>query len=77
MNKKCESCLIPFDIDTGQRESDKYCSMCFKDGQFTYEGDLKNFQKICYNGMREHGMNYFLAKLFTYLIRFAPRWRNK
>ncbi len=68
---------MPFDKDTGKRESDKYCSLCFKDGKLCYEGDLKTFQKICYDAMVKSGMNPFKAKLFAFMIRFAPRWKNQ
>jgi len=75
--KKCESCLMPFDKDLGQRESDKYCSLCFSDGKLCYEGnDLKLFQQKCYEGMVARGMNKFMAKFFTWLIPFAPRWKS-
>ena len=75
--KACESCLMPFDKDTGVRENPRYCSLCFKDGKLCYEGDLKNFQKICYAGMRKKGIPYLLAKFYTWTIRFAPRWKKK
>ncbi len=67
-NKKCnacQSCLMPFSKDTGVRESDIYCSLCYKDG------------KLCYESMRKNGTPYLLAKLYTWMIRFAPRWKNK
>lgn len=69
---------MPFSADEGVRESENYCSYCFKDGKLCYEGtDLKEFQKICYEGMRSHGMNPILARVYTWSIRFAPRWRKK
>lgn len=75
--QSCESCLMPFSKDTGVRESEKYCSLCFKNGKLCYEGtDLKEFQKICYQSMRSRGMNILLAKFFTYMIKFAPRWKQ-
>ncbi len=70
----CESCLMPFEKDLGVRESDKYCSLCYKDGKLCYEGNLKDFQKICYDNMRKGGMGYLKATFFTWMIRFAPRW---
>lgn len=74
----CESCLMPFVKDSGKRESDKYCSYCFKDGKLCYPGnDLKEFQRICYENMRTHGMNPLKATFFTYMIKFAPRWKTK
>ncbi len=75
-NKNCESCYMPFKNDPGQRESEKYCSLCYKDGKFCYEGDLKGFQKAAYEGMISQGMNKYKAKLFSFTIRFAPRWKN-
>jgi hypothetical protein len=76
-NTKCESCMMPFSKDPGKRESDKYCSYCFNNGKLCYEGnDLKEFQKVSYEKMVSHGMNKIQAKLFTFLIRFAPRWKK-
>ena len=74
---KCESCLMPFSKDPGVRENEKYCSYCFKNGKLCYEGDLKTFQDICYKNMREHGTPILLAKLYSWMIRFAPRWKNE
>lgn len=80
-NKKtctaCESCLMPFAKDPGHREHEKYCSYCFKDGKLQYEGnDLKEFQKVVYQAMRNRGMNPILATFYTWMIRFAPRWKK-
>ncbi len=73
----CESCLMPFKKDTGIQESEKYCSLCFKDGKLQYTGnDLKEFQKIMYQSMRSRGMNGIKARFFTYMIKFAPRWKK-
>ncbi|MBL0059411.1 MAG: hypothetical protein IPP35_09935 [Elusimicrobia bacterium] len=78
MKNSCESCLMPFSKDPGPRESERYCSYCFKNGKLCYEGhDLKEFQRGCYEGMVAHGTNKILARFFTYLIRFAPRWKSK
>ena len=69
---------MPFAKDTGVRESEKYCSLCFNKGKLCYEGNnLKAFQKVCYENMRKSGMNVFKAKLFTFTIRFAPRWKKQ
>lgn len=76
-NKKCESCLMPFLKDPGVRESEKYCSYCFKNGKLVYEGnDLKEYQKLCYESMIKGGMSKLKAKFFTFLIKFAPRWKK-
>jgi len=76
-NQNCESCFMPFAKDPGVRESEKYCSLCFKDGKLCYEGnDLKGFQKAAYESMVGRGMNKLKAKFFTFIIRFAPRWKK-
>lgn len=68
---------MPFANDAGKRESDKYCSNCFRDGKLCYEGnDVKEFQAESYKRMRAHGMGAMKAKLFTWMIRFAPRWKK-
>ena len=73
----CESCFMPFSKDTGMRESESYCSLCFKDGKLCYEGtDVKEFQKMCYESMVNRGMNRFLARFYTWMIQFAPRWKT-
>jgi hypothetical protein len=78
MGKSCESCLMPLAKDPGPRESDRYCSYCFRDGALVYQGnDRKEFQRHSYAGMIEHGMHPLTARFFTWMIRFAPRWRGK
>lgn len=77
-NKKCESCFMPLNADTGNSGSDKYCSYCYKDGKFIYEGDNWNeFQKRVYSGMREKGFNPIFAKISAWSTKFAPRWKDK
>lgn len=77
-SKTCESCMMPFSKDPGVRESERYCSYCFKDGKLCYEGnDLKEFQKHAYESMIGKGTNPLLAHFFTFMIRFAPRWKGK
>ncbi len=74
----CESCLMPFTKDTGIRENARYCSKCFRDGTLNGDGlTLRDFQAVCYAEMRKEGINPVLARFFTFMIRFAPRWRKK
>lgn len=72
--------MMPLDEKHGQvgRENERYCNLCFRDGKLCYEGnDLKEFQRRAYESMRSQGMNLLAAKFFTFLIRFAPRWRHR
>ncbi|MDE0118678.1 MAG: zinc ribbon domain-containing protein [Bdellovibrionales bacterium] len=75
--KSCDSCLMPFNKDLGKRESDIYCSFCFKNGEFLYKGDsLKEFKQLCYQGMKERNINKYVSKLYCFMIGFAPRWKK-
>ena len=68
---------MPFAKDPGVRESNIYCSYFFKNGKLCYEGeDVKEFQRVSYEKMIEGGMNKFLAKFYTWMIGFAPRWKK-
>lgn len=76
-NKNCESCLMPLAKDPGVRESNIYCSYCFKDGKLCYEGnDLDEFKKRAYESMIGHGTSKLMAKFYTWMIGFAPRWKK-
>ena len=78
MSKFCEMCLIPFKKDLGQRNSAKYCSFCFTEGELLYKGsDSEEFKNLCYKNMLKKGMNKWKAKFFTFFIPFAPYWRDK
>ena len=78
MNTSCEMCLMPFAKDTGVRESEQYCSICYHDGQLQGESlTLAEFKQKSYDGMRESGMGFLKAKFFTAMIGFAPYWKDK
>lgn len=78
MKNQCESCLLPFNKDTGNRTSEKYCSLCWQNGDFTFKGTAKEFREMCYKGMTvEHHIPKWKAMFFISLIRlFAPRWKK-
>jgi hypothetical protein len=58
-------------------KSSKYCKYCYVDGELQYKGnDLKEFKTVAYKHMRDRGVNYFMANLYTYMINFAPRWKK-
>lgn len=72
----CESCLMPFTMDTGTRENPKYCSYCFKGGKLCFEGTKWEFQKYCFGAMRKKGIGFFRALFYMYCIGMAPRWKK-
>ncbi len=80
LNGMCQSCFMPFKKDPkgADRESVGYCSYCYHDGKLAYEGDdLNEFKKAVYTAMISRGENKYKAKLFTFMVGFAPRWKNK
>jgi hypothetical protein len=68
---------MPFSKDPGIRESAKYCSFCYRNGKLSYEGnDVNEFKRVSYGEMRKKGVNIILAKFYTWMIGFAPRWKK-
>lgn len=79
LNGQCESCLMPFTMDPNgkHRESDIYCSLCYKDGKLCFEGNIHEFKKMCYTAMtNEHHIPKWKARFFIFMIGFAPRWKG-
>lgn len=75
----CESCLMPLNKDPlgDERESERYCSYCFHDGKLVYEGtDAKEFRSKMYAAIRSRGVNPITAHFYTFMTRFAPRWKK-
>lgn len=75
----CDSCLMPFVKDPKgvDREHEKYCSYCFRDGKLVYEGnDYKEFKKRMIDAIVERGESKIKAHIFAFMARFAPRWRK-
>ncbi len=75
----CQSCLMPFKKDPlgAERESEKYCSYCYKDGKLCYEGnDLAEFKKAMITDIVGRGESKLKAKFFAHMAGFAPRWKK-
>lgn len=69
---------MPFSKDPNHVDGCPYCSYCAPDGKnFCFSGTRQEFQKMCYQNMQKHGMPWILAKFFTFMIRFAPEWKEK
>lgn len=71
---------MPFDKDPlgDKRESEKYCSYCFRDGRLVYEGnDLKEFKKKMIEAIVARGESKTKARFFAFMAGFAPRWKKK
>ena len=83
-SKFCQSCGMPIKKDPqrggtnpdGTKSAD-YCSYCYVDGKFIFNGSVKEMQAFCKEKMIEQGSSKFMAWLFTRNIPRLTRWRNK
>jgi hypothetical protein len=59
-------------------KSGKYCSYCYKDGEFTWKDCTpEQMREFCIEQMAKGGMPKFVAKFLTMGIPKLERWRNK
>jgi hypothetical protein len=82
-NKFCQSCGMPLKKDPNQGGTNadgskniKYCSYCYVDGAFTYEGNVQDFQDFCKQKMIEGGHSKFMSWLFTRGMGRLERWKK-
>ena len=84
MAKLCQSCSMPMnkDAEGGGTEADgsksaKYCSLCYRDGNFT-QPDItaRQMQDFCIAVLEKRGMPRFMAWIFTRSIPKLERWQN-
>jgi len=84
MNSKqmCQSCGMPLNKDPkgGGTNADgsineKYCSYCYQNGSFTFEGTVTEFQEHCRQKMKEGGHSPIMAWLFSRGLKRLERWK--
>ena len=76
--KNCDMCLMPFSQDTGVRDTENYCSLCHRDGEFTYKSnDVNEYKAWVREQMIAKGTPKWKASFFTFMIGFAPHWKRK
>jgi len=85
MAKFCQSCSMPMDkdINGGGTEadgskSDKYCSLCYKDGAFTNPDitTAAEMQAFCIEQLKKQSMPGVMAWIFTRSIPKFERWSH-
>ncbi len=82
-NKFCQSCGMPMSKDPqgggtnadGSKNS-SYCSYCYQNGAFTFNGTVKEFQEFCRQKMVESGQAKWMAWLFTRGMKRLERWKS-
>ncbi|MGR3742012.1 zinc ribbon domain-containing protein [Companilactobacillus sp. DQM5] len=82
MEKFCQSCGMPLTVDNVAEGSNKYCNLCFKNGEFI-EPNI-TFQEIKergLNGISESNdslLKKFILKLtFPMMLKKLERWNKK
>lgn len=82
-HRMCQSCGMPMskDPEKGGTNADgsknlKFCSYCFQNGDFTFNGSVKEFQEFCRQKMMESGNTKFMAWVFTRGMKRLERWKN-
>ncbi|WP_347925600.1 zinc ribbon domain-containing protein [Pontimicrobium sp. SW4] len=82
-NKFCQSCGMPIQKDpekggtnVGGTKNKNYCSYCYQDGDFLFNGTVKEMQAFCKDKMVENGSSKFIAWLFTRVIPRLERWKK-
>jgi len=63
--------------NTDGTKSEIYCSYCYENGDFLFNGNVKEFQEHCRKAMKESGMNGFMAWLFSRGMKHLPRWKKQ
>lgn len=83
-NKYCQSCGIPMHkvpqgagTNADGSFNENYCSYCYQNGEFTFNGTASEFQEFCRQKMVEGGHSKFMAWLFSRGIKRLGRWKNK
>lgn len=82
--KNCQSCNMPMKHDpqgggtnADGSKSEKYCSYCYQNGEFTFNGSVIEFQDFCHKKMIDAGHGKFTAWLFTRGMKRLERWKKK
>lgn len=82
-NNICQSCGMPMNKDpygggTNKNGSKniKYCSFCYRDGEFTFRGTVKDFQTLIRGMLIQSGNSKFSAWYHSRKIKKLERWRE-
>lgn len=85
MNEKyCQSCGMPmgptdehYGTEQNGSKSPDYCTYCYQNGAFTFEGSVEEMIEICIPPMVEHnpGMTEQVAReMMTKFLPMLKRW---
>lgn len=79
----CQSCGMPIteDPNKGGTNSDgtkneMFCSYCYQNGTFLFNGTVEEMQEFCKRIMIEQGKPKWIAWLFTRNMKRLKRWKK-
>jgi hypothetical protein len=82
-NKFCQSCGMPMAKDPQHggtnpdgTQNELFCSFCYQNGSFSFNGTVEEMQKFCKEKMIEQGSPKWMAWLFTRGMKRLERWKN-
>lgn len=82
-NKFCQSCGMPMKKDPqgggtniDSTKNELYCSYCYQNGAFLFEGTVDEFQNHCKEMMIKSGHSKFMAWLLTRGMSRLQRWKK-
>ncbi|MDR0537878.1 MAG: zinc ribbon domain-containing protein [Tannerellaceae bacterium] len=82
--KMCQSCGMPMSQDpqgggtnTDGSVNTMYCSYCYQNGAFTFNGTVREMQEFCRKILIEKGHSKFTAWLFTRGMSRLERWKKQ
>ncbi len=84
--KFCQSCGMPmgtgedlYGTEANGSKSEDYCSYCYENGQFTFNGSMEEMIEICVPPMVEnnHSMNAEQARgMMNQFFPLLKRWKK-
>ena len=82
-NKFCQSCGMPMkkDPENGGTNADgtrneMYCSHCYQNGTFTFNGNMQEMQELCIREMVRQKVPKWFAWLLTRNTKRLGRWKQ-
>ena len=82
-HKFCQSCGMPMKKDPLQggtnsdgSQNEMYCSYCYQDGSYTFNGTVEEMQEFCKGKMIEQGSPKWMVWLFTRGMKRLDRWKK-
>lgn len=78
----CQSCGMPLEKDprkggteSNGSKSKTYCSYCYVNGKFTFEGNLEEYKTFMKGLLQKQGLSQLKIRFFLYTLSRLDRWK--